>query len=213
MTSLHPFRKINLSSTGCYTGRTRCYQIVCAQGLDQPGNRLHLGRSHTTVCRERRRNSSKSGYRAQIAERRAQKRRRMPRHYRSLSQPGLIAYVDEKLCNDWSFEQIAGRIRLDFPQDQSMRIGAETIYPGSMRPHSSAIQAIFICAVPADAAGGKPDMARADACFLGVLIYPRVHRLLLTDSGLGTGKLILPVPPGARRRWSVATSAKAVFWC
>ncbi len=35
-----------------------------------------LGRSHTTVCRERRRNSSKSGYRAQIAERRAQKSER-----------------------------------------------------------------------------------------------------------------------------------------
>ena len=52
----------------------------------------------------------------------------MPRHYRSLSRPELIAYVDEKLCNDWSFEQIAGCIRLDYPQDQSMRISAETVY-------------------------------------------------------------------------------------
>ena len=87
-----------------------------------------LGRSHTTISRELRRNSSKSGYRAQTAERRAQKRRKTPRHYRCLSRPELVAYVDEKLRNDWSPEQIAGRIRLDYPQDHTMRISAETMY-------------------------------------------------------------------------------------
>ena len=87
-----------------------------------------LGRSHTTISRELRRNSSKSGYRAQTANRRAQTRRKIPRHYRCLNQPQLIAYVDEKLHNDWSPEQIAGRIRLDYPQDHTMRISTETIY-------------------------------------------------------------------------------------
>ena len=88
----------------------------------------YLGRSHTTVSRELRRNRSKSGYRSQTAERRARKRRNMPRHYRSMSRPELLAYVDEKLRSDWSPEQIAGRIRLDYPQDQTMRISVETIY-------------------------------------------------------------------------------------
>ena len=88
----------------------------------------HLDRSHTTVSRELRRNSSKSGYRAQTTHRCAPKRRKMPRHYRSMTRPELVAYVDEKLRNDWSPEQIAGRIRLDYPQDPSMCISVETIY-------------------------------------------------------------------------------------
>ena len=87
----------------------------------------HPGRSHTTVSRELRRNSSKSGYRAQTADSRAQKRRKTARHYRSMTRPELVAYVDEKLYSDWSSEQIAGRIRLEYPQDPSMRISAEII--------------------------------------------------------------------------------------
>ncbi len=67
---------------------------------------------------------------------------------------------------------------------------------------------LFICAAPADAAGGKPDMARVDTCFLGVLIYPSVRRLLPADPGLGTGRPILSAPLGTRRRWSVATTQK-----
>ena len=103
-------------------------ELFARKGLTSREIGMHLGRSHTTVSRELRRNSSKSGYRAQTAERRTQKRRRMPRHYRCLNRPELVAYVDEQLRNDWSPEQIAGRIRLDYPQDQSMRISAETIY-------------------------------------------------------------------------------------
>ena len=103
-------------------------ELFARKGLTSREIGMHLGRSHTTVSRELRRNSSKSGYRAQTAERRARKRRRMPRHYRCLNRPELVAYVDEQLRNDWSPEQIAGRIRLDYPQDQSMRISAQTIY-------------------------------------------------------------------------------------
>ena len=51
----------------------------------------YLGRSHTTVSRELRRNRSKSGYRSQTAERRARKRRNMPRHYRSMSRLELVS--------------------------------------------------------------------------------------------------------------------------
>ena len=87
-----------------------------------------LGRSHTTIARELLRNGPKSGYRAQTAQKRAEMRRSKPRHYRCQSRPPLVAYVDKKLRNDWAPEQIAGRIRLDHPHDQQMRISAETIY-------------------------------------------------------------------------------------
>ena len=173
----------------------------------------YLGRSHTTVSRELRRNRSKSGYRSQTAERRARKRRNMPRHYRSMSRPELLAYVDKKLRSDWSPEQIAGRIRLDYPQDQTMRISVETIY-----------RWIYTAAQVGDTSyrhlrrahkrrRGKPGTAEAGGFFPGALILTSAHRLLPTDPGMGTGRRILSVPPGARQRWSVATNAKAVFWC
>ena len=45
-----------------------------------------------------------------------------------MRRPELITWVDEKLRANWSPEQIAGRIRLEYPEDQSMRISTETIY-------------------------------------------------------------------------------------
>ena len=47
-----------------------------------------------------------------------------------MNRPELVAWVDEKLRANWSPEQIAGRIRLEYPEDQSMRISTETIYRG-----------------------------------------------------------------------------------
>lgn len=41
---------------------------------------------------------------------------------------GLKIYVYEKLNNEWSPEEIANRIVLDYPQDTTMRISHETIY-------------------------------------------------------------------------------------
>jgi len=87
-----------------------------------------LDRSHTTISRELLRNGSASGYRHQTAQRRAESRRKMPRHYRCQDRPELVAYVDEKLRSDWAPEQIAGRIRLDYPHDHTMRISIESIY-------------------------------------------------------------------------------------
>lgn len=87
-----------------------------------------LGRSHTTIARELLRNASASGYRAQTAQKRAEARRSQPRHYRCQNRPALVGYVDKKLRSDWAPEQIAGRICLDHPHDQQMRISVETIY-------------------------------------------------------------------------------------
>lgn len=89
---------------------------------------VSLCRNHSTISRELRRNGSASGYRAQTAQRRADTRRVQPRHYRRQQLAPLVGYVEKKLRKDWAPEQIAGRIRLDHPNDQQMRISAETIY-------------------------------------------------------------------------------------
>ena len=47
-------------------------ELFARKGLTSREIGTHLGRSPTTVSRELRRNSSKSGYRAQTAERRTQ---------------------------------------------------------------------------------------------------------------------------------------------
>jgi IS30 family transposase len=87
-----------------------------------------LGRSHTTISRELQRNSSTSGYRYKTAQKRAEVRRSQPRHYRRQQLETLVTYVDKKLRRDWAPEQIAGRIRLDHPHEERMRISVETIY-------------------------------------------------------------------------------------
>ena len=93
-------------------------EIFVSMGLSCREMARRLGRSHSTLSRELRRNvgSAKRGYRAQSAERRARKRRKRPRHYRCMNRPELLAWVDEKLRANWSPEQIAGRIRLEYPK-------------------------------------------------------------------------------------------------
>lgn len=73
------------------------------------------------------RNSSKSGYRTRTADHSTRKRRAMLRHFRCMSQPEQVAWVDEQPCGHCSPEQIARRMRLDWPEDESMHISMETI--------------------------------------------------------------------------------------
>src|SRR5512136_757403 len=70
---------------------------------------VSLGRCHTSISREVRRNISASGYRAQTAQKHADARRAQPRHYRRQQMESLVAYVEKKLRSDWSPEQIAAR--------------------------------------------------------------------------------------------------------
>jgi len=45
-----------------------------------------------------------------------------------LDHPPLWGYVWDKLAEDWSPEQIAGRLQRDFPHEGRMRVSPETIY-------------------------------------------------------------------------------------
>jgi transposase, IS30 family len=88
-----------------------------------------LGRSSSTVSREVRANANyPTLYRAVRAEERAteKKQRHRPRKLDAMS--ALREYVFAKLREEWSPEEIAKRIALEYPHDKAMRISHESIY-------------------------------------------------------------------------------------
>lgn len=88
-----------------------------------------LNRSHSSISRELRRNHSAQGpYRPEAAQLKATARRARPQLGKLMASPRLRKYVVEGLRAQWSPEEIAGRIRHDFPDDQEMRVSHETIY-------------------------------------------------------------------------------------
>lgn len=90
---------------------------------------LQLQRSVSTISRElQRHSSSPQRYRAAVAQRRAQRLARCPRRQRKLCQPWLARHVQSALQEGWSPEQIAARLKHDYPQDMRRRISHETIY-------------------------------------------------------------------------------------
>src|SRR5207237_4106993 len=62
------------------------------------------------------------------AERMAQVRTRRPRPGKLASNDPLRHRVEEGLKAMWSPQQISARLRLDFPEDSTMRVSHETIY-------------------------------------------------------------------------------------
>jgi transposase, IS30 family len=67
-------------------------------------------------------------YRAAPAQAKAEGRGRRPKPSKLAGLPELQAYVQLKLTEGWSPEQIAGRLPEDFPDDERMRISHEAIY-------------------------------------------------------------------------------------
>jgi len=67
-------------------------------------------------------------YRAATAQAKAEARGRRPKPAKLAERPALQAWVQEGLQRRWSPEQIASRLRLDFPDDEFMRISHEAIY-------------------------------------------------------------------------------------
>ncbi len=87
-----------------------------------------LGRAVSTVTRELTRNGGRGGYRAARADARALEQARRPRPAKLARSPRLRAEVERRLGERWSPQQIAARLRLDFPDDPEMRVSHETIY-------------------------------------------------------------------------------------
>ena len=99
-----------------------------AQGLSLRAIALSLHRSPSSLNREVRRNAMKTGYRAYSAGRRAWRRTRIPRQQPfTVLRPALWHMVQEKICLQWSPQQISSWLKETYP-DVTMQLSPETIY-------------------------------------------------------------------------------------
>lgn len=93
-----------------------------------------LGRSASTISRELTRGRVSRGglYRRRYSPSRgqtlAEQARRGSRHRKLAECAPLREYVQQALTDNLSPEQIAGRLRIDYPNDPEMRVSHETIY-------------------------------------------------------------------------------------
>lgn len=87
-----------------------------------------LNRHRSTIYRELRRNSNLRGYHAQGADRWARKRREACRRPHKLQDVELRLDVNERLAKAWSPDQIAGRLKREYPQQPCRQVSAPTIY-------------------------------------------------------------------------------------
>ena len=86
-----------------------------------------LGKAVSTVSREVAANGGRGAYRAWRAHQRAQEQARRPK-IPKLACPRLAGQVAVWLEEWWSPQQIARRLRIEFPGDPMMRVSHETIY-------------------------------------------------------------------------------------
>jgi IS30 family transposase len=105
------------------------HMAIAGFSLREIGRRL--GRHHTSISREIRRNrptyADDTVYWYDAAEYYAKERRHKPRHRRRQHER-LRGYVTSKLRIEWPPEAIARRVKVDYPDDAEMRISHETIY-------------------------------------------------------------------------------------
>jgi len=89
-----------------------------------------LGRSPSTISRELRRNRRHwmPRYHAGQAQLWAESRAPRPQSTKMASNPVLREFVQTRLDWKWSPEQISNQLRHDFPDEEAMRVSAETIY-------------------------------------------------------------------------------------
>lgn len=89
-----------------------------------------IKRPEPTISREVWQNVRKKlrSYHASVAHEQALEKRRHGRPKKLEHNPRLKSYIEAKLRLEWSPEEIAKRIRLEYPKDKTMRISHETIY-------------------------------------------------------------------------------------
>ena len=121
-----------VAGSGRFLARWEREEIAVGLALKLPfrqiAARLAPGRSASTVCREVCRNSAGGVYRAHLAEREALARARRPKPAKLAVNAELRGWVQQKLAENWSPEQVSARLVLEFPGRPEMRVSAETIY-------------------------------------------------------------------------------------
>jgi IS30 family transposase len=99
------------------------------EGMSQAAIAAMLGRSRSTICRELARNAdSDGGYRPYAAQARAEARRPRPKLGKLAGDSLLRRLVQGMLEHRHSPQQIAARLRRDYPSRNEMRVSHETIY-------------------------------------------------------------------------------------
>ncbi len=158
---------LNFQPSGRYLSFAEREEIALLKAQDKGVREIAraIGRDPATVSRELRRNvatrSGNSGYRASVAQWKADMAAKRPKTAKLVANPQLHAYVQDRLSGQinrpdgtviagpppprftgnnkpfrkdrawvraWSPEQIANRLKVDFPDDESMRISHEAIY-------------------------------------------------------------------------------------
>lgn len=89
---------------------------------------FRLARAPSTISREIARHGGLKKYRATVADSVAWQRSLRPKICRLAVHKQLQIVVAEQLSLDWSPEQISGWLRVQYPDDDTMRISHETIY-------------------------------------------------------------------------------------
>ena len=121
-----------LPGSGRYLSREERYEIARLReaGLSMRQVAARMGRSPSTVSRELARNAAPAAlpYQPERAHRLARRRQARPRPSKISRSPALRAAVQGMLDRRYSPEQAAGRLKVDYPDDPSMRASHETIY-------------------------------------------------------------------------------------
>ncbi|MGV0779250.1 IS30 family transposase [Mycolicibacterium sp. XJ775] len=107
----------------------RCrLEDLLEQGYSQVEAAEKLGRHRDTIRREIVKGLTGSGYRARAGQDTADENRRRPKTRKLQDRSALLAEVVARLEKRHSPEQIAERLREDFPDDPEMWVSHETIY-------------------------------------------------------------------------------------
>ena len=99
-----------------------------AAGLSLRAIAAGLGRSASTISREVAGNGGRRRYRATVADQAAWARATRPKACKLATNPVLAGIVTEKLQRRWSPQQIAGWLKLTYPDDPGMHVSHESIY-------------------------------------------------------------------------------------
>jgi IS30 family transposase len=110
-----------------FTERYRLEELL-ETGCAPPRAAQVLGRHRDTISREIGKGMTDSGYRARVGQDVAEANRKRPKPRKLEDTPALLAEVVARLEQRHSPEQIAARLRQDFPDDPEMWVSPETIY-------------------------------------------------------------------------------------
>ena len=87
-----------------------------------------LGRAPSTISREVVRNGGVGPYRAASSDKQAWRRALRPKTCKLVTNPRLQRLVEAQLLRNWSPQQIAGWLKITYPEDEALWVSHETIY-------------------------------------------------------------------------------------